>query len=199
MVLRGLRLPAAPRGVHTSTPPNACQSVLDTLAVDYDLDLATVVHSVYLEKARKASALNLYALNLTPQLLLLYDWGVYGDREAQVFYTPAADPAVLARLRVVLGAHLQADQLERQRIQVLRLLYNDLEFSPLLIKIPSLDLTTHYNDNLLPAHETILQHLQQPDEKDILLLYGPPAPAKPAASAASAASPISLSCLFRRI
>ena len=153
---------------------------------------------MYLEKARKASVLNLYALNLTPQLLLLYDWGVYGDREAQVFYTPAADPAVLAQLRVVLGAHLQADQLEHQRIQVLRLLYNDLEFSPLLIKIPSLDLTTHYNDNLLPAHETILQHLQQPDEKDILLLYGPPAPAKPAASAASAASPISLSCSFRR-
>ena len=81
---------------------------------------------------------------------------------------------------------------------MLRLLYNDLEFSPLLIKIPSLDLTTHYNDNLLPAHETILQHLQQPDEKGILLLYGPPAPAKPAASAASAASPISLSCSFRR-
>ena len=168
------------------------------MAVDHDLDLATVVHSVYLEEAGKAPALNLYALNLTPQLLLLYDWGVYGDREAQVFYTPAADPVVLARLRAVLGAHLQADQLERQRIQVLRLSYNDMEFSPLLIKIPSLGLTTHYNDNLLPAHETILQHVQQPDEKGIIFLYGPPAPAKPVASAASAASPISLSCSFRR-
>ncbi len=167
------------REVYQLATPDARQAVLDALAVDHDLDQATVVHSVYLEKAGKEPELNLYALNLAPRLLLLFsDRGVYGDRGAQLFYTPATDPVALARLRALLGAHLEAGQLERQRIQVLRLSYNDLEFSPLPIKIPVLDLATHYNDDLLPAHETIVQRLQQPDEKGIVILYGPPGTGK---------------------
>ncbi len=167
------------REIYQLAEAGARQAVLATLAETHDLEQATVAHSVYVEKAGKAAEISHYALNLGPHALLwFYDRGTYGDRAAQLLYSPRAAPALLAQLRAVLAAHLETGQLEHQRIQVLRLAFNDLEFSPLPIKIPTLDLATHYNDDLLPAHETILRRLQQPEEKGIVILHGPPGTGK---------------------
>lgn len=78
----------------------------------------------------------------------------------------------------MLTVQLETGQLEHRRIQVLRFAFNELEFTPLPIKIPALDLATNYNDDLLPAHETILRRLQRPDEKSIVILHGPPSTGK---------------------
>ena len=119
-----------------------------------------MAHSVFLEKMSKPAEIDHYALSLAPHLLLwFYHRDTYGDRGAQLFYSPQTDADHLAR--VLLAAQLDTGQQEHQRIQVLRLAYNDLDFTPLPIKIPVLDLTTHYNDDLLPAHETILRHLRR--------------------------------------
>jgi ATP-dependent 26S proteasome regulatory subunit len=67
---------------------------------------------------------------------------------------------------------------ERQRIQVLRLRASDLDFSPLPLKIPALDLATNYNDDLLPVHEAIVKRLQKPDDKGLVILHGPPGTGK---------------------
>ena len=153
--------------------------ILTALAETYDLDATTVAHSVFLEKTSKPAEIDHYALNLAPHLLLwFYHRDTYGDRGAQLFYSPQTDADHLARVRALLAAQLDTGQQEHQRIQVLRLAYNDLDFTPLPIKIPVLDLTTHYNDDLLPAHETILRRLQQPDEKGIVILHGPPGTGK---------------------
>ncbi|OON66824.1 hypothetical protein B0919_20895 [Hymenobacter sp. CRA2] len=157
----------------------ARQAVLQTLAARYDLEAATVAHSVYIEKVGKEPELNVWALHLAPHLLVLVeDHGAYSDRGVQVFYSPDTDAAELASLRELLNTHLEIGQQERQRIHVLRLAYNDLEFTPLNIKIPALDLATHYNDDLPPVHEAIVQRLQQPQDKGIVILHGPPGTGK---------------------
>ncbi|UOQ97479.1 AAA family ATPase [Hymenobacter sp. 5317J-9] len=163
------------REIYQLASTEARQAVLNTLAETHDVDRATVVHSVYVEEAGKAPELQHHALSLGPHALLwFYDRGIYGDQAAQLYYSPQTDPALLAQLRALLTAHLETGKIERKRIQVLRLTTGDLEFSPLPITIPALDLATHYNDDLLPAHETIVERLQKPNDKGIIILYGPP-------------------------
>ncbi|MBC6697514.1 AAA family ATPase [Hymenobacter puniceus] len=154
-------------------------AALQALATRYDLDQATVAHSVYIEKPGQEPELNVWALHLAPHLLLLVgDRESYSERGVQVFYSPATDATELATLRALLTAYVETGQQERQRIHALRLAYNDLEFTPLDIKIPALDLSTHYNDDLLPAHNTIVRRLQQPQDKGIVILHGPPGTGK---------------------
>ena len=140
------------REIYQLATADARQQVLDALAAMHSLEPATVAHSVYLEKTGKPAEISHYALNLAPHLLLwFYDRGTYGDRGAHLLYSPQADAKVLAQVRALLAAQLETGKLEHQRIQVLRLSFGELEFSPLPIKIPALDLATHYNDDLLPA------------------------------------------------
>ncbi|WP_210520630.1 AAA family ATPase [Hymenobacter terricola] len=167
------------REIYQLAEAEARQKVLAALAETHDIEQATVAHSVYVEKVGKKPDIGHYAVSLGPHLLLcFYDRGPYGDRTAQLLYSPQTDAALLAQVREQLMAQLETGQLERQRIQVLRLAFNDLEFTPLPIKIPALDLVTHYNDDLLPAHESILRRLQQPEEKGIVILHGPPGTGK---------------------
>lgn len=161
------------------TTAAARQAILAELGQQLDIEAATVARSLYVERAGKEPEIGLLAVQVAPHLLLMFQMrGTYGERGAQLFYSPATAPADLERLQNLLTAQLETGQQERQRIHVLRLAFNDLEFTPLDIKIPELDLATHYNDDLLPAHDTIVQRLQQPQDKGIVILHGPPGTGK---------------------
>jgi len=167
------------REIYQLASAEARQTVLTALAEAYNLEEATVAHAVYLDRKGHAPEISHYALNLAPHLLLwFYERGTYGDRAGQLFFSPQTDPEQLAQVRELLAVQLDAGQLEHERIQVLRLAFGELEFSPLPIKIPALDLATHYNDDLLPAHDAVLKRLQQPDEKGIIILHGQPGTGK---------------------
>lgn len=158
---------------------DARQQVLQQLAARHDLDALTVAHSMYLEKDGEEPEISVLALQVAPHLLLVFqDRGVYGDRGATLYYSAHTAPDDMAQIRQLLTAHLESGTQERQRIHVLRLDGSDLDFTPLDIKIPELDLTTHYNDDLLPAHDTIVRRLQQPQDKGIVILHGPPGTGK---------------------
>ena len=157
----------------------ARQQVWQALAETIDLAQATVVRSVFVEELDKEPELNYYALSPGAHLLVYFDrHGTYGDQGAQLFYSPHADTALLASLKQLLTARLGNNQIERQRIKVLRLVDKELDFSPLPIKIPALDLATNYNDDLLPVHEAIVKRLQKPDDKGLVILHGPPGTGK---------------------
>ncbi|UYZ61681.1 ATP-binding protein [Hymenobacter weizhouensis] len=157
----------------------ARQTLLEQLAPHYDLDAATVVHTQSYEKAGEGPETLTTALLLAPELLLLFgDRSGYGDRGAFVFYSPETDPDELARVTGILQGLLDVGEQERHRIHVLRLAFNDLEFTPLSIKIPELDLSSHYNDDLLPVHDTIVHRLRQPQDKGIVILHGQPGTGK---------------------
>lgn len=135
--------------------------------------------SVFLEEKDKAPEWQFYALSPAPHIILFFSIGNnYGDQGATLYYSPQTDLAVLAQLRALLTIHLESGQVERQRIQVLRLMGSDLVFSPLPLKIPALDLAANYNDDLLPVHEAIVKRLQKPDDKGLVILHGPPGTGK---------------------
>lgn len=159
--------------------PEARQLVWQALAATCDLAQATVAHSVFVEEVGKEPELNYYALLPGPYLLLLFDThSTYGDQGAQLFYSAHTDAGLLATVRTLLTAQLGDGQIERQRIKVLRAVNKDLEFSPLPLKIPALDLASNYNDDLLPVHEAIVKRLQKPDDKGLVILHGPPGTGK---------------------
>ena len=167
------------REIYQLASAEARQTILTELAKHYDLEACTVAHAVYLDKKGKAPDISHYALNLAPHLLIwFYERGTYGDRAGQLFFSPQTDAKQLALAQKLLVAQLDTGKLEHDRIQVLRLAFGELEFSPLPIKIPELNLATNYNDDLLPAHEAILKRLQLPDEKGIIILHGLPGTGK---------------------
>ena len=132
-----------------------------------------------MEEADKAPDWQLYGLSPGPCILLLFsNHGSYGDQGAALYYSLGAEANLLAHLRSLLTNQLGTPQVERQRIQVLRLVNGDLDFSPLPLKIPALDLAANYNDDLLPVHEAIIKHLQRPDDKGLVILHGPPGTGK---------------------
>jgi hypothetical protein len=167
------------RETYQLTTAEARQLVIDKLAETYDLAQITVVHSTYVEEATKTPELHFYALSPGPNLLLYFNaHEAYGDQGAQLYYSSSTDAALLAQIRALLKAHLESGEAERQRIHVLRLRTGELEFSPLPLKIPALDLSTNYNDDLLPVHEAIVKRLQKPDDKGLVILHGPPGTGK---------------------
>jgi hypothetical protein len=167
------------REIYQLVTADARKTVLTNLAETHDLDQITVVQSVFIEEADKAPEWQFYALSPEPHTLLFFSIvSSYGDQSATLYYSPRTDPSALARLRALLAAQLESGQVERQRIQVLRLMGSDLAFSPLPLKIPQLDLATNYNDDLLPVHEAIVKRLQKPDDKGLVILHGPPGTGK---------------------
>ena len=167
------------REIYQLVTADARQKVVAALADSYDIEQITVAQSVFLEDAGKAPEWQFYALSPAAHALLSFSIASsYGDQSAVLYYSSNTDAAVLASLRALLRAQLESGQVERQRIQVLRLMGSDLAFSPLPLQIPELALAVNYNDDLLPVHEAIVQRLQKPDDKGLVILHGPPGTGK---------------------
>ncbi|RZK28406.1 MAG: hypothetical protein EOO57_21120, partial [Hymenobacter sp.] len=149
------------REVYQLSDADARQAVLTALGASFDLPAATVAHSTYLEKQGKTPEIQTYALNLAPHLLLFFsDYDYFGDKGALLYYSRHTDADLLAQVRVALAGQLNSSKEEHQRIQVLRQTSRRLDFSPLPLKIPALDLAANYNDDLLPVHDGLV-HGQQ--------------------------------------
>ena len=155
------------------------QTVLAKLRETLAAEPTTIVRSLFIAEADKAPELQFHALSLAPHLVLQFsDSDMYGDQGVQLLFSSETDGQLLAQVQAVLASYLTTVQLERQRIQVLRQTTRSLTFSPLPLKIPALDLASHYNDDLLPVHEDIVKRLQKPDDKGLVILHGPPGTGK---------------------
>ncbi len=171
----------ASREVYQLASPETRQKVVDNLALVEDpaIKCEIVTQAVGIEGIDSSPVWANYSLSLGPHLLLYFDrHSPYDDRGAQLFYSASTDAGLLEKVRAVLTAQLIDKKAERVRIQVLRLSNGDLDFSPLKLKIPALDLAANYNDDLLPVHEAIVQRLQKPDDKGLVILHGPPGTGK---------------------
>jgi len=56
--------------------------------------------------------------------------------------------------------------------------FHGLDSTPIKIKKPSLQITTHYNDDLYPLHQHILKTLKQKDKSGLYLFHGVPGTGK---------------------
>ncbi|RZJ58567.1 MAG: AAA family ATPase [Hymenobacter sp.] len=167
------------REIYHLAEAEARQTILAGLATLVDLETATVGQSVYVEKPGKTPEIQGHALRIGAHLLLFFaDNDYFGDQGALLYYSPQADATLLGQVRGLLTAHLAAGQQERQRVQVLRQTSRRLDFSPLKLVLPTLDLAANYNDDLLPVHEAIVKRLQKPDDKGLVILHGPPGTGK---------------------
>ena len=156
-------------------------ALLAQLAAIYgDLAPLTLVHTEMFEEADKGASYPHTVLLLAPQLLLeLRERGHEDLGNACLYYAPTTDAATLEQLSGLLRQRLDPANQEQKRIHVLRHQeHRGSHFVPFDIKVPELDLATHYNDDFPPVHETIVARLRQPNDKGIVILHGPPGTGK---------------------
>ncbi len=148
-----------------------------------DLTARTIVETNYYDHEHPAGFTHWGAFQLAPGLVLYYGTrSDYGSDDVQLLLDPTqteAHATELARLTEHLTALLESPRSqERQQIWVMQASDGDTRFRPLDIKIPELDLATHYNDDLAPVHARIVQRLLTPNDKGIVILHGPPGTGK---------------------
>ncbi len=155
-----------------------------TLAEWYpNLAHCTLAETAYYSHEHPTGLAHTGAYVLAPGLLLYFGLRHdYGGDDVMLLFDPAhatAHAAVLARLTAHLGTlHRAPTAEERHQIWVMQASDGETRFRPLDIKVPDLDLSTHYNDDLAPVHARIVQRLQTPNDKGIVILHGLPGTGK---------------------
>ena len=155
-----------------------------TLAEWYpDLMARTIVETSYFSHAHPEGLSHWGAYLLVPGLVLFYGTRAdYEPNDVQLLIDPTqteAHATELARLTEHLKGLLESPKAEeRKQIWVMQTVDGNTRFRSLDIKIPELDLATHYNDDLAPIHARIVQRLQTPNDKGIIILHGLPGTGK---------------------
>ncbi len=176
------RLPV--RRVFELPDSKTLHALRQTLAEWYpDLAARTIVETDYYSHEHRDGYTHWGAFTLAPGLVLYYGTrSDYGADDVQLLLDPAqaaAHAADLDRLHAHLTTLLESPRvLEREQIWVMQASDGETRFRPLDIKIPQLDLATHYNDDLAPVHARIVARLQTPNDKGIVILHGPPGTGK---------------------
>jgi len=153
--------------------------LVEALAAIRPLAESTVLRHEFFAEVGQPAQLNLLVLTPGTGVLVCFeDDGPYDEQGVQLFFAPSANTDLVTQVRALLVARLKSSTAEQTRIRVLRLRGNDLHFSPLKLNVPALDLAANYNDDLLPVHEAIVQRLQKPDDKGLVILHGPPGTGK---------------------
>ena len=138
-----------------------------------------IIRHEHFAEVGQSARLDLLAFTPGPcVLVMLEDDGPFDEQGVQLFFSSSAEDELIAQVRTMLVARLKTNTAEQRRIKALRLRNGDLHFAPLRLNLPSLDLATHYNDDLVSVHETVLKRLQKPDDKGLVILHGPPGTGK---------------------
>jgi len=149
------------------------------LAAHWPPAQTTILRHERFAEVGKPAELDHLVLSPGPRVLVCFeDDGPFDDQGVQLYFSAGADAELVARVRMLLVARLKTSTAEQRRIRALRSRDGNLHFSPLELNLPTLDLSTHYNDDLLPVHEVILKRLQKPDDKGLVILHGPPGTGK---------------------
>ena len=170
---RFFRLEARPDG----------NSLLAELAIRFDLARAAVAHSEGFWHRDQPARYPQTALALAPHLLLeLEDETPHKPDSAclaTLYYSPATDPALLAEITQLLHSRLPALPAPESTFYVLHTDdQGNIDFVPVAFETAACNLADHYNDDLLPAHATIVRRLAARRDKGIVILHGPPGTGK---------------------
>ena len=158
-------------------------TLLATLATRFDLTSAAVAHAEYFEEAGLPAQNPHTALVLAPHLLLELDdeklLGLGELTDVTLYYSAATDPALLQELSLLLLQRLPIPLPDAEALYILQQFDSGhRQFVPVAFEKPDVDLATQYNDDLPPIHNLLLRRLQQPNDKGLVLLHGPPGTGK---------------------
>jgi hypothetical protein len=153
--------------------------LVETLVAVWPLAQHAIIQHARFNEAGQPAQLDLLAFTPGPYVMVLFeDDGPFDEQGVQLFFSSGADAELVAQVRALLVPQLKSSTAEQRRIKALRLRNGDLHFAPLQLNLPTLDLATHYNDDLLPVHDTLLKRLHKPDDKGLVILHGPPGTGK---------------------
>ncbi len=118
---------------------------------------------------------------ITDVIMWLYDDTVItfsGEyvSEFEVYYRATPYETVAKLVQEIYS--LKKKKKKKPQISLIHRCHNHLVTSKMEIKRPKLSIEDNYNDDFLPVHETIINRLQQKDDKGLVLLHGKPGTGK---------------------
>ena len=157
--------------------------LMATLATRFDLASAAVAHAEYFEDTTSTVQYPHTVLVLAPRLLLELDnqnlFGISRVTGATLLYSAATDPALLQEITLLLFQRLPTLPGFAEALYILQQdKSGSTRFLPVAFEQPAVNLHTQYNDDLPQIHDLLLRRLQQPNDKGLVLLHGPPGTGK---------------------
>ena len=158
-------------------------TLLAELATRFDLARVAVAHGERLQYRDQPASYQQTALALAPHLLLEVKNDLPGapkeDCIATLYHSAATDPALLTEITQLLHSRLPALPAPESTFYVLHTDdQGNIDFVPVAFETAACNLADHYNDDLLPAHVTIVRRLAARRDKGIVILHGPPGTGK---------------------
>lgn len=96
----------------------------------------------------------------------------------QILWTETTDEKLLYRVRQILKDSILADVSEERFIHLVSNFHGELDTTRFKVDIKPADLSTYFNDSLLPADQVIQNGLTQRGGKALILLHGEPGTGK---------------------
>lgn len=117
-------------------------------------------------------------IRMRRDLLVSFEDDDFGQSKLVVYYSYASNTTELDKLFEFILRFKKEDVKSNH----IGLLYETpkvgLEINYFETKAPEVDLITHYNDDLIPAHQDIISRLNKEKDKGIILLHGAPGTGK---------------------
>lgn len=99
------------------------------------------------------------------------------EGDVSLFFTPNQEAELIDKLCVLIRKHVTTSKTRSIHL-LFRGSFNNIELEEMELKHQALDCKKQYNDDFLPISEVILQRLQKPNDKGLVLLHGKPGTGK---------------------
>ena len=156
------------------------QKLINNLEEKFNLSTSTVfethVHSIINSKPQPGVS----AYILEKELMLCFPpWEFGNSNDAQLYYSDSVNKDTLQDVLEMIKDCYMINEVERREVRLLMQNEdNRLDFCTMTMHTPLHDLSTHYNDDLLPMNQVLLHRLNKNDDKGLVIFYGKPGTGK---------------------
>jgi ATPase family associated with various cellular activities (AAA) len=116
-----------------------------------------------------------YMIQLRPDVLVAYNSREYYVR---IYHNDKSNPKMLEDLKKIISSYFTYESGQTGKIFLLYEMSGYLYLKDFAVKNTNIDLNTNYNEDLKPFHENVIEKLNTPDDKGIVLLHGLPGTGK---------------------
>ena len=148
--------------------------LLDRLAEKYNLKEAAVFETHIHSTSDTDPLPGVSAYILTQELMLCFPpWEFGNANDAQLYYSDAVNREELKEILNLIKACYKKEEVEKKEAFLLMTDKDShLFFRHITINTPVYDLGLHFNDDLIPVNELLLNRLNKPDDKGLIIFYG---------------------------
>lgn len=148
--------------------------LIEELRALYDLKKSTVFQTHIHQAGENDSLPGVSAYILEKEVLLCFPpWEFGNSNDAQLYFSDDVPQATISRIVDLIKKCFTPKTLERKQVRLLmQNKENELYFADMTVHSPLYNIEMNYNDDLLPLNEMLLERLNKPNDKGLIVFYG---------------------------